>query len=153
MRGFVLQYFGIDHSLHFGNFILSHRCIVGKIEAGFVGIDQRAFLLHMLAQHVTQRLVHEMRHRMMAHGALALVHVHVGGNGIANGEFAGGDGAVMAEYIRLDFLRVLHLEQSQAGTTLAEFAAVTHLATGLGVERCFVQHHDTFVSRRQTIHQ
>jgi len=33
---------------------------VGEVEARVVRIDQRALLLHMRAQHLAQRLVHQM---------------------------------------------------------------------------------------------
>src|SRR3954470_4979203 len=40
-------------------------------DARFLGADQRAPLLHVRAEPLAQRLVHEMRHRMVAHRARA----------------------------------------------------------------------------------
>ena len=37
-----------------------HRRVVGKVKAGAFVVHQRAFLLHMVAQHLAQGLVHQM---------------------------------------------------------------------------------------------
>ena len=41
---------------------------VREVEAQVAGIDQRARLLHMRAQHIAQRRVQQMRAGMVAHG-------------------------------------------------------------------------------------
>ena len=43
--------------------VVGHRRVVGEVEARLVGVDQRALLLHVLAQHLAQRLVHQVRRR------------------------------------------------------------------------------------------
>jgi hypothetical protein len=69
----------IDEVLDTTNLVGGHRRIVREVEARLLGIDQRAFLLHMAAEHLAQRLVHQVRRRVVAHGARARQHVHPGG--------------------------------------------------------------------------
>jgi hypothetical protein len=59
---------------------------------------------------------------------------------------------VVAEDVGLDLLRVLHLEEREAGAALGELAAVADLAAGLGVERRAIEHHDALLAaaRRST---
>ena len=64
----------------------------------------------MAAQHITKRLVHQVRDGVMAHIAIADMPINFSRYRIANGQFARGQGAVMAENVGLNFLRVLHLE-------------------------------------------
>ena len=48
---------------------LGHRLVVREVEARLLRVDQRALLLHVRAEHLAQRLVHEVGHRVVAHGA------------------------------------------------------------------------------------
>ena len=41
---------------------------MGEVEARFVGIDERAFLLDVLAQHLAQGPVEQVRRRVIPHG-------------------------------------------------------------------------------------
>ena len=45
--------------------VMAHRLVVRDVEAQAVGLDQRALLRHMGAERDAQRLVQQMRGRMM----------------------------------------------------------------------------------------
>lgn len=79
-----------------------HGLVVGKVKARALGVDQRALLLHMVAQHFAQGLVHDVRDRVVAHGGRTQLRVHLGLHGIAHLEAAGLQHAVVAEHIGLD---------------------------------------------------
>ena len=64
----VFQNLGVDEVLHTVNFLVGQRLVVHKVETRLVGIDLRPFLLHMIAEHFAQRLVHQVRRRMVADG-------------------------------------------------------------------------------------
>ncbi len=49
--------------------------VVREVEARLVGVDQRALLLHVLAQHLAQRLVHQVGRAVVAHGGGAALGV------------------------------------------------------------------------------
>ena len=123
-----------------------HRRVVAEVEARLVLVDQRALLLHVGAEHLAQRLVHEVRRRVVAHGARALVEVDLGGDRVAHAQLAGLHHAVVAEGLGLDLLRVLHLEEREARAALGELAAVAHLAAGLRVEGRLVEDDDAFLA-------
>ena len=81
-----------------------------KVKAGFVRIYQRAFLLHMRAEHFTQRLVHQVRRGMVSYGAGTTMHVYLRRDRIPHGEFTSLDSSKVAEHIGLNFLRVFNSE-------------------------------------------
>ena len=139
-RGAVGQDFRVHAGFDLADLRVRHGCVVRKVEPGALGIDQRAFLLHMAAQHFAQGLVHEVRDRMVAHGGRAQGHVHLGVHCVTHSQRAGGQHAMMAVHIGLDLERVFH---RKAGRTAGQHALVTHLAAAFGVEGRRVQHHHT----------
>ena len=74
----------IDQCFDAGNFVGCHWPVVAKVETGFVGIDQGAFLRDMTTKYGTQGLVHEVRGRVIAHGRRTHVGVDFGADGVAN---------------------------------------------------------------------
>ena len=50
------------HGLDLTDFLVGDRCVMGKIEAGALGINQRPLLLYVRTQHLTQCLVHANRY-------------------------------------------------------------------------------------------
>ena len=110
--------------------VVGQRRVVREVEARLVGIDQRALLLHVRAQHFAQRLVHQVRGRVVAHGA-ACAHAAstFGRHRVADLQRAGLQHAVMAEHVGLDFLRVVDLEDAAA--PIAQLAAVADLAAAI----------------------
>jgi hypothetical protein len=63
--------FVIDDALDAHDLGGGDRLGMGEVETGLVRIDLRALLLHMAAEHFAQRLVHQVRRRMVADGARA----------------------------------------------------------------------------------
>ena len=51
--------------------VVGQRRVVREVEARALGVDQRALLLHVRAEHLAQRLVHQVRRRVVAHRAAA----------------------------------------------------------------------------------
>ena len=90
-------------------------CGVDEVEARLVGIDLRAFLLHVGAEHFAQRLVHQVGGGMVAHGARARQGIDPRRDAIADFQRAGPQHAVVAEDGGLDLLRVLDGEDAAAG--------------------------------------
>ena len=79
-----------------------HGCVVGEVEAGAFGIDQRTLLLHMGAQHLAQGLVHQVGGAVVAHGLGAGLGVDLGDELVAHLDRAFEHAAVVAEHIGLD---------------------------------------------------
>ena len=91
----------------------------------------------MAAQHLAQRLVHEVGDAVVAHGAGALLAVHPGNEHVAQLHRTFHDAALVAMDAGLDLHRVFH---HHAGSLVAQLAGVAHLAAAFGVERRVVQH-------------
>ena len=142
LRRGVGEDLGVDDLLDAADLGGRHRRVVAEVEARLVLVDERALLLHVRAEHLAQRLVHEVRGGVVAHRARALVEVHLGRDRVAHRELAGLHHAVVAEDLGLDLLRVLHREEREADAALGELAAVAHLAAGFGVEGRAVEDHD-----------
>jgi len=85
----------------------AHRLGMDEVEAGLVGIDLRALLLHVLAEHFAQRLVHQVGDRVVACGGRTGGGVDARRHRIADPQAEGLDDAVVAEHRRLNLLRVL----------------------------------------------
>ena len=125
--------------------------MVREVEPRLVGVDERALLLHVLAQHLAQRLMHEMRRRVVAHRAPARLAVDGGGHTFALAQLAGPDLAHVPDDIRLDLLRILHVEKRQARAAFRELAAITHLAARFRIERRAVEDHDAALADGERI--
>ena len=67
--GLVGQDLSIDDGFHAGDLLGGQRRVLREVETGLVGIDQRAALLDVSAQHLAQRLVHQVGGGVVAHGA------------------------------------------------------------------------------------
>ena len=117
---------------------------MGEVETGTLGRHQRALLLHMAAQHLAQRLVHEVGDAVVAHGARTLLAVHPGHEHVPQLDRAFQDAALVPVHAGLDLDGVFHREP---GPLVTQLARVTHLATALGVERGVVEHDHHIVSR------
>ena len=63
----IRQHLGVDDALDLGQLLLSDAGEVRKVEAEPRLVHQRPGLLHMLAQHRTQRRMQQMRAGMVAH--------------------------------------------------------------------------------------
>src|SRR5581483_7243666 len=121
----VLQDLGVDARLDLADLLLAHRLAMREVEARLVGVDERAALLDVAAEHVAQRLVHEVRDRVVAHRAPAKRAVDASLDAVADLQATDLERAVVAEDLRLDLLGVVHRERAARGD---ELAAVAHLA-------------------------
>ena len=86
---------------------------------------------------------------MVALGTCARLHVHACSDIIAHAQLAGFHHAVVAVHAGLYLLSIFYGEYSVSG---AQLTLVADLAAGLGIERRFVQHHDTHLALVQFVH-
>src|SRR4051812_5100243 len=145
----VRQDLGVDQRLDLDHLFLGHGLVVREVETRLVGIDQRAALLHVRPEHLAQRLVHEVRHRVVTHGARAQLDVDARLDAVAHLQRPGAHRPVVAGHFGLDLLRVVDRERAARADDLAP---VTHLAAGLGIERRLVEHHGAGVAALQALH-
>ena len=141
--GRVGQNFGVHTHFNFADLRVGHRRVVREVKARALGVHQAAFLLHVLAQHFAQSLVHEVGGAVVAHSGSAHTGVNPGGDSVSDLERATGERAMVAEHIGLDFERVVHREHS---TRRQQLALVAHLAAALCIKRCGAQHHDAILA-------
>ena len=66
--GMVGAYFRVDAAFDLGEFLRRHRLKVREVEAQAVGRDQRAFLLHVGAEHIAQGGVQQVGGAVVEHG-------------------------------------------------------------------------------------
>ena len=83
--------------LDFGEFACVHGCEVRKIEAQMIGRDERAGLLHVRAENIAQRGVHQVRRGVVAHVARAADGIGDGGDAVADVEIFLRDDSVRDE--------------------------------------------------------
>ena len=67
----VAQHLAVGQVFDVLQLLVADRGKVREVEAQVAGIDQRARLLHMLAQHLAQRGMQQVRAGMVAHGGAA----------------------------------------------------------------------------------
>ena len=156
MRGDVGLDFGVlaDVLVHLlldvGQFGRIHRREMREIEAQPVRRHQRTRLLHVRAQNVAQRRVHQVRRRVVALVALAPRGVGFRRHAIAHAQRLFGDHA-MRDQSGDGIIRAAHLGQLQRVLVIPERADVGDLSAGFGIERRAVQHDFAFRARRQFV--
>ena len=104
----------------------------------------------MRAQHLAQRLVHQVRGAVVAHGLRATLGIDARDELVADFDLPLHDAAVMAEHGRLDLQRVV---DDDACTRIAQLAAVADLAAALGIEGRVVEHHHHVVAGTRALHR
>ena len=117
LRFCIGQNFFVHNALNLSDLLGRHGAVVCKVKAGFFSVYQRTFLAHMVAQHFTQGLVHQVGCTVVANGAVALVLVNLRANRITHFQFTRHQLAMVAKHIGLDFLCIQYAEQIQAGCT------------------------------------
>ena len=150
LRRRIGQHLGVDQGLDLSHLLIGDRRVVREIEACSLGVDQRALLLHMRAQHFAQCLVHQVRRAVVAHGLGALLGVDAGDEAVADLDLALDDAALVAKHRGLDLGRVL---DDHARARVAQLAGVADLATALGVEGRVVERDHHVVARACAIHR
>ena len=68
----------VHHAFHLAQFLVGHFLEVREVETQRVGADERTLLLHMVAQHLFQGVVQQVRGRVVGCAGVALVGVHAG---------------------------------------------------------------------------
>ncbi len=89
-----LQNFFVYLLLDFGKLAGIDGGEMRKIEAQMVGRDERAGLLHVRAENIAQRGVHQVRGGVVAHIARAALGIGNGGDAVANVQIFFGDDAM-----------------------------------------------------------
>ena len=69
---------GVDQALDRLQLFRGHRFKMGEVEAQPGGIDQRAFLRHMVSENLAQGGVHQVGRRVLQRGGVTLRGVHLG---------------------------------------------------------------------------
>ena len=115
---------------------------MAEIEAQAAGIHQTALLLDVIAQHLAQGRMEQMRRRVVQRRGLAYTGIHLGTHRRANREIALEHHAVVQVMISA-FSGVAYLE---AQTLSRQIAGVPHLSAGFTVKGGAVQHHYTLLS-------
>ena len=80
----IAQDLFVDNVLDVLQLFVFNRGEMRKVEAQMIGIDQRSCLLHMLAKHLAQTRVEQVRGRVIAHGGLPDGGVHDGVDFVAH---------------------------------------------------------------------
>ena len=142
--GGVGKNLGVHQRLDLFDVLRRHRRAVGKVETRALGVHERALLLHVRAQHFAQRLVHQVRGAVVAHGARTVFGVDPRVQLVADRDAPLDDAAVVTEHRRLHLDRVV---DQYARRGVAQFAGVAHLPARLGIERRVVEHDDGVVAR------
>ena len=87
--GTVVEHLGIDAILDLGDLFRGEALVVAEVEAKSVGTDIGTLLLHVLAQHLTQRVVKDVGGGVVAPDRRTSVVVDGGGDDLARLEAAG----------------------------------------------------------------
>ena len=111
---------------------------VREIEAQVVGRDERAGLLHVRAENIAQRGVHQVRRGVVAHVARAARGVGDGGDAVAHVQVFFGHDA-MRDQPADRIIRAAHFGDFERFRVVVEAAGVGHLAAGFGIDRGAVE--------------
>ena len=133
----VLANLGVDDVFQLLQLLGLDRLEVAEVETQALTVDQRAFLLDVIAQHLTQRGVQQVGRGVVQRGGLAHAGLGFGLDAGADTQAALGHHTVVQEGAA-GLGGVAHVE-THASTF--QVAAVADLATGLSVERGLIQHH------------
>ena len=110
-----------------------HGGEVRKIEAQMIGRDERAGLLHVRAENIAQRGVHQVRGRVVAHVARAALGIGDGGDAVADVQIFFRDDAVR-DQSGDRIVRAAHFGDFERFGIVVEAAGVGDLAAGFGVD-------------------
>ena len=116
-----------------------------KIEARALIVHQRTLLLHVRAEHVAQRLVHQVRRGVIKHRRPAQADVDLRHHALAGAQFARLHAPDMHERLAC-LARILDTEPRGTG---AQYTTVAGLAAGLRVERRTIEHDTASLTRAQ----
>ncbi len=139
----VAQNLFVNDVFDLANLFCSHRAGVNKVKAGTIAVNHRASLLNVLTEHFTQRLVHQVRHRVVSGCRFSVFFINFGAEKITDFDTAFGDIAHMTKHIRFDLEGVVNFQNS---CIVFKDALVAHLTAAFSVERSFVKDNNNFIS-------
>ncbi len=117
--------------------VVGDRFVVAEVEPQAIRADHRAGLLDVLAEHLSQRVVQQVRARCGCGGSPPRrSDVDRRGRGLARGQRPRRDPGPVAAQVRQGERGVDHLGDPRLG---GDGAGVADLTAGLGVERCPVE--------------
>ena len=120
---------------------------VTEVKTQTLTVDQRALLLHMLTQHLTQRGMQQVRGRVVQCRCLSHRGIHLRSYSRGRLEQAAGHYAMVQEGTT-SLGGIAHIK---AQPRRSEITAVTDLTAGLGIERRAVKHHHALLTLSQTL--
>ena len=136
VHGPVLEHELVHAALDILSLLGSERAVVGEVEAELVGSHRGARLPYVLAEHISQRLLEEVRAGVVRHGREAHGPWHARADAISRGE------ARPAEEKRLVALEAIGIHElgNGAGPVVElDRAGIGHLTTAGGIERRLAQ--------------
>jgi hypothetical protein len=143
----VLADFVVDDVFQRLDLLGLDRLEVAEVEAQALAVDQRALLLHVVAEHLAQGGVQQVGGGVVQRGGFLQADVDVGGDFRAHSQVAQGGDTVVQESPG-GFRGVVHVEARAAGQ---QVAAVTDLATGLAVEGRLIENHHALLALGQAL--
>ena len=132
-----------DDLIDAAQLLRAHGGEVREVEAQPVGLHERARLMHMVAQHLAQGRVQQVRRGVRAHDRAAAVNVDLRLGGLLDGHAARAHNAGVQELAGLVLLYIRDGERAGRG---ADLAVVRDLTAHLGIERRAVEHDDAGVA-------
>jgi len=147
-HGDALQNGIVDDLIHLRKLLRGNGLKVGEVEPQPVGLHQRAGLMHMVAQHLLQCSVQQVRGAVGTPDALAAFGIDGGRYSLPHLELAGDHLAVVHELAALVLLDVIDLK---SGIAAGDDAVVGHLTAHFSVERRLVQHHNALHAAHQLL--
>ncbi|MNF43853.1 hypothetical protein D3C84_249540 [compost metagenome] len=144
----ILADLGIDQRFQGLQLLGLDRLEVAEVETQALAVDQRALLLHVLAEHLAQRGVQQVGGRVVERGGAAHRGIDLGFHGLADAQAACADHAVV-QVGATGLGGIAHVEAHATG--IAQVAAVTDLAAGFGVERGAVEDHHALLAFLQLL--
>ena len=124
----------VDDLLHAADLLVGHLAEVGEVEAERLGPDVRSFLLDVCAERLAERLMEQVRSRVVAFAADAALHVDAGRErgGEVFRELRSEVHRQVVFALRVDDLRLFAVRGDEP-------SAVAHLSTHLSVEGRLVE--------------
>ena len=124
----------VDESLDAAKLLVGHFLKVREVEAQRRRVDVRSFLLDVVAQHLFQRIVEQMRGRVVGCAGIPLLHVD------ASHEFGLQVFRKFAHDVNALVVLALCVENSDGLIVVHKRTLVAHLSAHFAVERRSVEH-------------